>query len=387
MTQKVAFLHSLVRSSGSVKQYLQVGGYYASRAASSLQAAREPSACCGSEDEYPEIGWDNLGFGITPTDYMYVTKCFKDGSFAQGQLSRYGNLELPPSAGVLNYAQGLYEGLKAYKREDGRLFLFRPEQNAIRMQIGAERLCMPSPSVEQFIDAVKQTVLANKRWIPPLEKGSLYIRPLLLGTGSVLGLAPAPEYTFVVFTTPVGNYFKEGLKPLNLYIEDEYHRATRGGVGGVKSITNYSPAIKPLMRARSRGFSDVLYLDSVDKKNLEEVTACNIFMLKGNIVVTPPTCGNILPGVTRKTIIDIAREKGYQVEERFVSVDELLDADEVFCTGTAVGVLPVGSVTYLDKRIEYKMEGRLISQELYSTMIGLQSGRVEDSKGWFLEIS
>lgn len=189
-----------------------------------------------------------------------------------------------------------------------------------------------------------------------------------------------------MFASPVGNYFKEGLSSLNLYIEDEYHRATRGGVGGVKSITNYSPVLKALTRAKSRGFSDVIYLDSVYKKNLEEATSCNIFVVKENIISTPPTNGTILPGVTRKTVIDIASDHGYQVEERTVPVEELLDADEVFCTGTAVGVLPVGSITYQGKRVDYKTESQLVSRDLYSTLVGLQSGLLEDKKGWFLEI-
>ncbi|KAL6995271.1 Branched-chain-amino-acid aminotransferase, mitochondrial [Sarracenia purpurea var. burkii] len=197
------------------------------------------------------------------------------------------------------------------------------------MQLGADRMCMAYPSTDQFVDAVKQTALANRRWIPPPGKGSLYIRPLLIGSGPILGVAPAPEYTFLVYATPVGNYFKEGVSPLNLYIEEEFHRATRGGVGGVKSITNYAPVLKALLQAKSRGFSDVIYLDSVHKKNLEELTSCNIFVVKGNCISTPPTHGNILPGVTRKTAIEIARDHGYQVEERAIPVEELLDGDEL----------------------------------------------------------
>ncbi|GFY85988.1 branched-chain amino acid transaminase 2 [Actinidia rufa] len=406
----------------------------------------------GSDDECGEIDWDNLGFGIKPTDYMYVTKCTDDGLFEQGQLNRYGNIELNPSAGVLNYGQsrskgrdvgrqktsvgarvtvergngdcfrawvlvsdifgvfvfvfehygfdvtveretggycsdrGIFEGTKAFRREDGGLFLFRPDQNAIRMQYGADRMCMPSPSIDQFIDGVKQTALANRRWIPPPGKGSLYIRPLLIGSGPILGLSPAPEYTFLVYSSPVGNYFKNGLSPLNLYIEDEFHRATRGGVGGVKSITNYAPVLKALTRAKSRGFSDVIYLDSVHKKYLEEATSCNVFVVKGNHISTPPTSGNILPGITRKTVIDIARDHGYQVEERAVPVEEFLDGDEVFCTGTAVSIVPVGSITYLGKRVDYKTTGETVSRDLYSTLIGIQSGLAEDKKGWFLQI-
>ncbi|KAF2324217.1 hypothetical protein GH714_010428 [Hevea brasiliensis] len=332
MIQTSAGFRGLVQSQrlGSFQSKLGAFYNYASGAASSLQHACEPSTY--SDGDYADVDWDNLGFGLLPTDYMYRMKCFKDGKFEQGQLSRYGNIELSPSAGVLNYGQGLFEGTKAYRKENGCLLLFRPDQNAIRMKIGAERMCMPSPSIDQFVDAVKQTALANKRWAPPPGKGTLYIRPLLMGTGPVLGLAPAPEYTFLVYASPVGNYFKEGLAPLNLYVEDEYHRASRGGAGGVKTISNYAPVLKAITKAKNRGFSDVLYLDSVNKKYLEEVSSCNIFIVKGNVISTPAT----------------------KVEERVISVDELVNVDEVFCTGTAVVIAPVGSITYQDKRIEYR---------------------------------
>ncbi|XP_031247436.1 branched-chain-amino-acid aminotransferase 2, chloroplastic-like isoform X3 [Pistacia vera] len=317
---------------------------------------------------------------------MYITKCSKDKNFEQGKLSRYGNIGLSPSAGVLNYGQGLYEGTKAYRTEEGRILVFRPDQNAMRMKMGAERMCMPSPSIDQFVDAVKQIALVNKRWVPPPGKGALYIRPLLVGSGPVLGLAPAPEYMFLVYASPVGNYFKEGSAPLNLYIEEDFVRATPGGAGGVKTIGNYAPVLKALTRAKNRGFSDVLYLDSVHRKYLEEVSSCNIFIVKGNVISTPATNGTILEGITRKSVIDIAHDHGYQVEERLIPVDELIDADEVFCTGTAVVLAPVGSITYKNRRIEFRTGAGSACQELYSTLVGIQTGLIEDKKGWTIEI-
>ncbi|KAK2656743.1 hypothetical protein Ddye_009795 [Dipteronia dyeriana] len=338
--------------------------------------------------ELVEIDWDNLGFGFQPTDYMYVMKCTRGGNYSKGELQRFGNIELSPSAGVLNYGQGLFEGLKAYKKEGGNILLFRPEENAQRMRMGAERMCMPSPSVEQFVEAVKSTVLANKRWIPPPGKGSLYIRPLLMGSGAVLGLAPAPEYTFLIYVSPVGNYFKEGIAPINLIVEHELHRATPGGTGGVKTIGNYAAVLKAQSAAKAKGYSDVLYLDCVHKRYLEEVSSCNIFVVKDNVISTPAIKGTILPGITRKSIIDVARSQGFQVEERFVTVDELLDADEVFCTGTAVVVSPVGSITYLGKRVSYG-EGCFgaVSQQLYSVLTSLQMGLIEDTMNWTLELN
>ncbi|CAA6653490.1 unnamed protein product [Spirodela intermedia] len=318
---------------------------------------------------------------------MYLMKCSAEEGFSRGELNRYGNIELSPSAGVLNYGQGLFEGLKAFRKEDGRgLLLFRPEENAMRMRMGAERMCMPSPSVELFIDAVKQTILANKRWVPPPGKGALYVRPLLLGTGAVLGLAPSPEYTFLIYASPVGNYFKEGLAPIHLLIRDGVHRATRGGAGDVKTIANYAPVLKAQREAKAKGFTEILFLDSVNQRYLEEASSCNIFLVKGDVISTPATRGTILAGVTRKSMIHMARSHGYQVEERLVSVDELADADEVFCTGTAVVVAPVGSITYKNKRFQYKTGPETIGQRLYTTLTGIQMGLLPDDMGWTVEI-
>ncbi|KAK4478320.1 hypothetical protein RD792_017610 [Penstemon davidsonii] len=346
----------------SISSYVpKIGhGFVSSRYVSSLPEPCESSDESGLEDE---IEWNNLGFHLMKTDYMYMMKCEKDDEFKQGQLNRYGNIELSPSAAVLNYGQ-----------------------NAIRMQFGAERMCMPSPSISQFVDAVKQTALANRRWIPPPGKGSLYIRPLLIGTGPVLGLAPAPDYTFLVYASPVGNYFKGGSAPLNLYVEDEFHRAMHGGAGGVKSITNYAPVLKAINKAKDRGFSDVLYLDSATKRNIEEVSSCNVFIVKNNVLSTPESNGNILQGVTRKSIIEIASDMGYKVEERCIPIEELIDADEVFCTGTAVGVAPVGSISYKGKRTEYKMSNQLACLKLYSRLVGIQNGIIEDKREWVIQI-
>ncbi|KAJ6794508.1 branched-chain-amino-acid aminotransferase 5, chloroplastic-like [Iris pallida] len=317
---------------------------------------------------------------------MYITKCAQNGTFSEGELQRFGPIELNPSSGVLNYGQGLFEGLKAYRKDGGSILLFRPEENALRMMMGAERMCMPSPTVKQFVNAVKLTVLANKRWVPPTGKGSLYIRPLLMGSGAVLGLAPAPEYTFLIFVSPVGNYFKEGLAPINLIVENDFHRATPGGTGGIKTIGNYASVLKAQSIAKAKGYSDVLYLDSVSKKYLEEVSSCNVFVVKDKVISTPAIKGTILPGITRKSIIDVARSRGFQVEERLVSVDELLDADEVFCTGTAVVVSPVGSITYLGERVEYVNKVGVVSQQLYSALTSLQMGLSDDKMGWTVEL-
>ncbi|XP_078149955.1 branched-chain-amino-acid aminotransferase 3, chloroplastic-like isoform X3 [Carex rostrata] len=316
---------------------------------------------------------------------MYVMKCSRDGNFKDGKLSRHGNIELSPHSGVLNYGQGIFEGLKAYRSAKGSIHLFRPEENAKRMQIGAERMCMPAPSVDQFLDAVKQTVLANKRWVPPHGKGSLYIRPLLMGSGATLALTPAPEYMFLVCVVPVGHFFKEGMEPINLLIEDEIPRASLGGIGDVKAIGNYAPVFMAQKRAKSKGFSDALYIDSVNKRYLEEASVSNLFIVKDGVISTP-TKGTILPGVTRKSIMELAHNIGYQVCERLVSIDDLREADEVFCTGTAVVVSPVSSITYQGHRYSYRTGEETVSKKLYTALTSIQTGLVEDNNGWTVKI-
>ncbi|XP_007041430.2 PREDICTED: branched-chain-amino-acid aminotransferase 6 isoform X1 [Theobroma cacao] len=344
----------------------------------------ESSIYSSGKTEYANVNWDELGFALTKTDYMYVMNCSKDEEiFSEGILTRFGNIELCPSSGILNYGQGLFEGLKAYRKEDDGILLFRPEENALRMKMGADRMCMPSPTVEQFIDAVKRTVLANKRWVPPHGRGALYIRPLLMGTGPNLGVKPASEYTFLAYASPVGNYHKS---PMNLVVEDKVCRAAPGGTGGVKAVTNYSPIYKTLGQAKARGFTDVLFLDALTGRNIEEGSAFNIFVLKGNVISTPTAHGTILPGITRKSIIEIASTLGYQVEERDVPIEEVFDAEEVFCTGTAMVLKSVVSITYQGKRIEYKMGEEPVAQKLHATLTGIQTGLIEDKMGWTVEV-
>ncbi|KAI7747570.1 hypothetical protein M8C21_010284 [Ambrosia artemisiifolia] len=328
MIRQCSFLRRFVQiSSSKVK-----GRCLTTHVTSTLQET-EPMA---RYEEYADIDWNNLGYGLIKTDYIYKAKCTLNNTFEQGQVCDYGNIELSPGAGVLNYGQ------------------------------------VPK--------------LLGEKTIPPPGKGSLYIRPLLIGTGPTLGVSPAPEYTFLVYASPVGNYFKAGTGPLNLYVNSEFHRATRGGAGCVKSITNYAPVLKAISGAKEQGFSDVVFLDSVHKKYIEEASCSNIFLVKGNVISTPSTVGTILEGITRKSIIDIARDLGYKVEERLIALDELMEADEVFTTGTAVSVAVVGSVTFNAQRIEYKTAGELVSQKLYKTLVGIQVGKIKDKYDWAVEI-
>ncbi|CAH2038419.1 unnamed protein product, partial [Thlaspi arvense] len=385
-------LRCLFQSSTTSSHLSKICGFrmHGTKAAASV-VEEHVSEMVGTEreyEEYADVDWDNLGFGLVRTDYMFSTRSCRDGNFEDGCLSRYGNIELNPAAGILNYGQarlqisskGLIEGMKAYRGEDGRILLFRPELNALRMKKGAERMCMHSPSVQQFLEGAKQTVLANRRWVPPPGKGSLYLRPLLFGSGPSLGVSAASEYTFLVFGSP------EGTTALNLYVEEVIPRAYLGGTGGVKAISNYGPVLEVMRRAKARGFSDVLYLDAETKKNVEEVSASNIFLVKGNTIVTPATNGTILRGITRKSVIEIALDLGYNVEERKVPVEELKEAEEVFCTGTATGVASVGSITFQNSRIEYKVGDGIVTQQIRSILVGIQTGSIQDTKDWIVQI-
>eukprot|EP00271_Cylindrocystis_brebissonii_P008806 TRINITY_DN23302_c0_g1_i1.p1 TRINITY_DN23302_c0_g1~~TRINITY_DN23302_c0_g1_i1.p1 ORF type:complete len:500 (+),score=90.81 TRINITY_DN23302_c0_g1_i1:68-1501(+) len=343
----------------------------------------------------PLNSWDDIGFGLRPTDYMFHAQFSfqgegesREGGWSQEGLRPYGPLELSPAAGVLNYGQGCFEGLKAYRTEDGRILLFRPDANAQRMQDSAARLSMPQPPQELFLKAVKETVAANLRWIPPPGKGSLYIRPLLIGTGAVLGLAPAPEFTFITYVSPVGNYFKGGqLTPIQLVVEETFHRACPGGTGGAKVITNYAPVLNVQLAAKAAGFADVVYLDAVENRYVEEVSSCNILVVKGKKLVTPGLGGTILPGITRRSVLELAQSLGYEVEERPVAVEELLAADEVFCTGTAVVISPVGGITYRGQKTTFQGgEVGRVAQQLYTGLTEIQMGKAPDPFNWTVEV-
>ena len=260
--------------------------------------------------------------------------------------------------------------------------------NAKRMVMSTRRLCIPEMNQEFFLQAVEETIKDNIDYVPPYGKGSLYIRPIVWGTSPALGVKPVEEYTFMVFVSPVGPYFKGGIQPLNLKVSNEYHRAAPKGIGDAKAIGNYSASLYPLTEAKNRGFDEVLYLDAKNEKFVEEVGSANLFALKGNTLKTPSLTGSILPGVTRDSIIALAKEKlGLEMLETDVTLSELYDADEVFCTGTAVIVTPVGSITGLDgkhKIADGKM-GQLTSK-LRQLLTGIQRGDVSDEFGWLYPI-
>ena len=334
-----------------------------------------------------DIDWDKLTFSLTPTDTMYVAETTGDEPWMPGDLRPYGNISISPAAGVLNYGQGLFEGMKAYRTAENRVVFFRPDENARRMQRGADRLKMPPVPESIFIDAVEQVVQANIDWLPPMGRGAMYVRPLLMGSGPVLGVAPAPSYSFMIYVTPVGPYFKGGMRAIELLISDEFHRAAPGGSGGVKAIGNYAPGMMPSKMAKSKGYAEVIYLDARTSTYIEEVGAANFFCIKDKVLYTPELTGTILPGITRDSIIALARHMGYEVVEEKVSSEFAMSADEAFCCGTAAVISPIGSITHGDTKVTYGdgTPGE-ITTTLYDKLTGIQNETEEDIFGWLHEV-
>lgn len=296
--------------------------------------------------------WDKLDFSVRDTDWVVIDRITTgDSAWAGRQLVKSRVIQIDLASTVLNYGQGIFEGVKVERDAQGNIIIFRLRDNAERMIKGAGRLCCEPYPIDQFIDAIKLAVRANARWVPPHGMGSLYIRPMLFGSGEKLGVAPAPAYTFAVWTSPVGLYWGTGgVKPIAILVTHDYHRATPGGVGGVKAIDNYAPSMEPAKKAKAREaapgvkYNEVLYLD-VTNTYAEEVGAMNIFAVKDGIIYTPELSGTILPGITRDSVIKLAREMGYKVIEGKIPIDFIMTADEFFGTGTAAVVSPVGILT------------------------------------------
>ena len=273
-----------------------------------------------------------------------MATCSNGENWKGGSLVPYGDIKLSPAAGVLNYGQGVFEGTKAFHTSKDKIVLFRINSNADRMASSTKRLCIPIMNKEFFMSSVISTVRDNMEFVPPYGKGSLYVRPIVWGTSPALGVQPASEYTFVVFVSPVGSYFKGGVKPLSLKVETDYHRAAPRGIGNAKAIGNYSASLLPLTIAKKHGYDEVIYLDAVDGNRIEELGSANIFICKNDIIKTPKLGRSILAGITRDSILKIAKEKGISVEERKIAISEIMEAHqngtlkEAFGVGTAVAL-------------------------------------------------
>lgn len=333
-----------------------------------------------------EIDFYDLKFEFKRTKTMYEND-YKDGKWASGKLIPFGKIEISPGACVLNYGQGIFEGMKALKTKEGEIVLFRPIENAKRFNRSADRLLMPNYDENGFLEAVKKVVKANKEFVPPYDSGgALYIRPIMIGNGPILGVKPATEYKFLVFTVPVGPYFPEGFQGINLKITKKYTRAAPGGTGSAKTCSNYAGTMKPAKEAKKEGFAQVIYLDAVEKKYIEEVGTANFFALIDGKLITPRTRGTILPGITRKSLLKLASEKfGLETEERDVSYKEVFEENctETFCTGTAAVITPISSISFEDETRTYG-EGKPgeITTKLYNELTGIQRLDREDPYNW-----
>ena len=338
--------------------------------------------------EKQNIDWGSLGFGYIKTDKRYVSN-YKNGAWDEGCLTEDDKVVISECAGVLQYSQSVFEGLKAYTTEDGSIVCFRPDLNAARMADSARRLEMPAFPEDRFVEAVKEVVAANASWVPPYGSGAtLYLRPYMFGSSPVIGVKPAEEYQFRIFCTPVGPYFKGGAKPIVLKIAD-YDRAAPRGTGHIKAGLNYAMSLHAIVEAHKQGFAENLYPDSATRTKVEETGGANIIFIKGNkfITVGSPT---ILPSITRRSLEYVAEKYlGLEVEERTVMLSELGDFEEAGLCGTAAVISPVGKIVDGDKEICFPsgMEkmGPTI-QKLYDTLTGIQMGRIEAPEGWIYKI-
>ncbi len=334
--------------------------------------------------EKKNIDWSALGFGYVQTDWRYVSN-FKNGQWDEGGLTDQANITMSECACVLQYAQTCFEGLKAYTTEDGKIVCFRPDLNAARMADSCRRMKMPVFPEEKFVEAVIETVKANAEWVPPYGSGaSLYLRPFMFGSDAIIGVKPANEFQFRIFATPVGPYFKGGIKPLTLRISD-LDRAAPRGTGHIKAGLNYAMSMYNIVDAHEQGYDENVYVDSATRTHIEETGGANIIFIKGNTLVTPKS-DTILPSITRRSLLQVAKDYlGMEVEEREVLLSEIADFTECGLCGTAAVISPVGKIVDHGKEISYAGMGPMI-QKLYDTLRGIQMGTIEGPAGWVQEI-
>ena len=330
-----------------------------------------------------------LGFGKIFSDHMFLMDYDKGQGWHDARIVPYAPFALDPACVVFHYAQEIFEGMKAYRTADNKIQLFRPECNAQRMQDSCDRMCIPQIPVDDYVQAVKALVEIDKDWVPHSEGASLYIRPFIIATEPFLGVDVSETFLFMIILSPSGAYYESGLEPVGIWIEDDYVRAVKGGMGFAKTGGNYAASLAAQVKAHNDGYSQVLWLDGVERKYIEEVGAMNIFFKIDGKILTPMLNGSILPGITRNSVLQLCRDWGMDVEERRISVDELIQAqkdgklEECFGTGTAAVISPVGKLRYKDEVMTIG-GGKIgpVSQKLYDTVTGIQLGKLEDKFGW-----
>lgn len=330
-----------------------------------------------------------LGFGHVFTDHMFVMNYDAGQGWHDARIVPYGEISLSPAAMCLHYGQEIFEGLKAYRTADGSVQMFRPQENFKRMNTSAERMVIPQIDEEFMLKALKTLVDLEKDWVPHTDGASLYIRPFIFAVDPYVGVKPADHYLFLIILSPSGAYYSTGLNPVKIYVEERYVRAVRGGTGFAKTAANYAISLKGQDEAHKQDYEQVLWLDGVEQKYIEEVGSMNIFFVIDGEVVTPLLTGSVLPGITRKSALELCKKWGMKVSERRITIQEIADAydagklDEVFGTGTAAVISPVGHLKWGDKVMEINGNkiGK-ISQKLYDTMTGMQYGKLPDDMGW-----
>ena len=334
-----------------------------------------------------------LGFGKIFTDHMFMMDWNSEKGWYNARIVPFENISLHPASTVLHYGSEIFEGLKAYRRKDGKVQMFRPIENIRRMNRSAERLCLPQIPEDLAMEVLETFVSLEQDWTPSAEGTSLYLRPFMFGNDESLGVHAVHNATYVIIASPVGSYYAEGINPVKIMIEDEDVRAVRGGTGYAKCGGNYAASNRAGERAAQQGYSQVLWLDGVERKYIEEVGAMNVMFKIDGKIVTPMLSGSILPGITRMSCIAVLKEKGFDVEERLLSIDELADAlqngklEEAWGCGTAAVVSPIGELCY--KGVKYPVNnGEIgeVTQMLYDTLTGIQWGKIEDTFGWTKEI-
>jgi len=334
-----------------------------------------------------------LGFGKYFTDHMFVMD-YEAGRWIHPRIVPYGPLSLDPSTSALHYGQAMFEGMKAFRGKDDRIRVFRSDKHALRMKDGAARLCMPSIDTADFREALMTVLSVEQDWVPRSPGTALYVRPTLIATDTQLGVRASSRYTFFIILSPVGPYYgTEGLKPLKIWVEDRYVRASKGGLGAVKAAGNYATSILASEEAKKRGYAQVLWLDAAGHRTLEEVGTMNLFLRIGDEVITPPLEGTILAGVTRDSVLTLVRGWGLKMSERRVSLDELQAAEkagelrEVFGCGTAAVISPVGEFGYSGGTLHVG-NGQVgeLTRRVYDTITGIQSGQLPDTYGWLAEV-
>jgi branched-chain amino acid aminotransferase len=334
-----------------------------------------------------------LGFGRHFTDHMFIMDYNEEKSWHDPRIVPYGPISLDPSTAVLHYGQAIFEGMKAYVSEDKRILLFRPDKNIQRMNATCERMCIPLLDENFVLDAIKTFVKYEDHWIPTAPETSLYIRPFIFATDPYLGVRPSATYKFMIIHSPVGAYYPQGINPVNIYVETKYVRAVPGGTGNIKTSGNYAASLKAQAEASQKGYIQVLWLDGVTRKYVEEVGSMNVFFKIKGEVITPSLEGSILPGVTRDSVIQLLKHEGISVQERKISIDEVFNAyekgelEEAFGTGTAAVISPIGVLDWAGRDILVN-DGKIgqLSQHLYTTLTGIQFGRIPDKFGWTVEV-